>query len=156
MSLMSEKIDFLKNRLQEIENKKNISKIENLFFQLKELIVKADNERVSSGMSEICAQCGKETKSCCGSAIEFKYSDELILINLILGIRCPEGPQVPDMCYFLTDTGCCLIARDVFCINFICDKIKEKVSSEKLKKLRELESLQLDLQFRLEQTLKKI
>lgn len=154
MSPIHEKISIAKNKMKEIE-KKFPSEIEVLLKQLKQFIIQADNERILSGMTEICAQCGQEGKSCCGSAIEFKYSDELLLINLLYGIELPENPEIPDMCHFLTSKGCSLFARDTFCINFICDRIKENIPLEKLKKLQEFEGLQLNLQFKLEEMLKK-
>ncbi|GLI53527.1 hypothetical protein TISLANDTSLP1_12200 [Thermodesulfovibrio yellowstonii] len=156
MHLMNEKIDILKDRVKELEKKGILSRIEELLKQLKEFIIQEDKERLLSGMTEICAKCGKEGKACCGSAIEFKYTDELLLINILLGTKFPDEPEFPDMCFFLTTSGCVLFARDAFCINFICDKIKEKIPLEKLKRLRELEGLHLQLQFRLEQILKQI
>lgn len=152
---MNEKIESIKNRMKELERKGIISKIKDSLNQLRELIIQENNERASSGMTSICAQCGREGKACCGSAIEFKYSDELLLINLLFGVKIPEKPEFPDMCFFLTHSGCALFARDAFCINFICDRIKEKIPLEKLKKLRELEGLHLNLQFQIEQMLKK-
>lgn len=154
MHLMSEKIDVLKSRIEELEKKGTLLKIQDLLHQLKEFIIQENNERALSGMTEICAKCGKEGKACCGSAIEFKYSDELLLINIMLGTKFPDEPEIPDMCFFLKSSGCVLFARDAFCINFICDKIKEKIPIERLKRLRELEGLHLQLQFRLEQMLK--
>lgn len=153
---MEEKIEVLKNRMKELEKKGELSKIEGLLNQLKDFIIQENNERLLCGMTEICAQCGKEGKACCGSAIEFKYSDELLLINLLFGVELPQQPEFPDMCYFLTSSGCLLFARDPFCINFICDRIKEKIPLERLKRLRELEGLHLQLQFKLEQMLKDL
>lgn len=153
---MNEKIDILKQRMKDLENKGVLSKIKSLLNQLKELVTQADNGRVLSGMKEICAQCGKEGKSCCGKGVEFKYSDELLLINLIFGVKVPEETETQEMCFFLGSNGCGLFARDAFCINFICDKVKEQIPIEKLKKLREYECLQLKLQFEIEQILKKL
>lgn len=155
MHLINEKINILKNRIKGLEEKGILSKIHGLLNQLKEFIVEENNERALSGMTEICAQCGKEGKACCGSAIEFKYSDELLLINILLGTKFPNEPEFPNMCFFLTTSGCVLFARDAFCINFICDKIKEKNPLERLKRLREVEGLHLQLQFKLEQIIKQ-
>ncbi|MGB9710900.1 MAG: hypothetical protein ACPLZA_05355 [Thermodesulfovibrio sp.] len=155
MHLITEKIEDLKNRIKELETKGQLSRIQPLLNQLKEFIIQENRERTVCGMSLICAQCGKEGKACCGKNIEFKYSDELLLINLLYGVKIPEEPEFPDMCLFLNESGCVLFARDAFCINFICDKIKEQIPLEKLKKLRQLEGLHLNLQFQVEQMLKK-
>ncbi|MCS7163540.1 MAG: hypothetical protein NZ845_00870 [Thermodesulfovibrio sp.] len=152
---MSEKIDILKEKIKEFERKGILFKIQNSLKSLRELITKENIERALIGMTEICSKCGKEGKACCGSGVEFKYSDELILINLLLGVKFPDEPEFPNMCFFLTSSGCLLFARDAFCINFICDKIKERIPLEKLKNLRELEGLHLHLQFSFEQMLKR-
>ncbi|WP_353684538.1 hypothetical protein V4D30_01745 [Thermodesulfovibrio sp. 3907-1M] len=155
MHLITEKIENLKNRIKQLQTKGQLSRIEFLLDQLKEFILQENRERAFCGMSLICAQCGKEGKACCGKNIEFKYSDELLLINLLYGVEIPEEPEFPEMCFFLKNSGCVLFARDAFCINFICDKIKEQIPLEKLKKLRQLEGLHLNFQFQLEQMLKR-
>lgn len=133
-----------------------LQKINTLLNKLCNFILEAEKERVSTGMANICANCAVENKSCCGSEIELKYSPELLTINLLYERNLPEKAEVPGMCYFLTEQGCSLFARDVFCINFICDKIKISLPPNKIKKLRELEGLQLNLQFTIEEILKKI
>ena len=155
MHLMTEKIELLKEKMKKLEQSKVLLEVQESLNQLREIIIEENNERVKIGMTEICIDCGKSGRVCCGSAIEFKYSDELLLINLILGLNFPTQSQIPDMCFFLSPSGCCLIARDAFCINFICDKIKEKITVDKMKRLRELEGVHLNLQFQIEQRLKR-
>jgi ferredoxin len=155
MHLITEKIESLRKKMKELEKNKVLSQIEETLYQLREIIIEENKERKIIGMTEICIECGKSGKVCCGSAIEFKYSNELLLINLILGVNFPNKSQIPDMCFFLSLSGCCLIARDAFCINFICDKIKEKIPVDKMRRLRELEGLHLNLQFQIEQRLKE-
>ena len=154
MHLITEKIESLRKKIKELEKNKVLSQIEETLYQLREIIIEENKERTIIGMTEICIECGKSGKVCCGSAIEFKYSNELLLINLILGVNFPNQSQIPDMCFFLSLSGCCLISRDAFCINFICDKIKEKIPVDKMRRLRELEGLHLNLQFQIEQRLK--
>ncbi len=129
---------------------------ETLLAELKNYILEAEIERQRTGMSAICAKCGQESKSCCGSGIELKYSPQLLLINILFGVKMPSKHEFPDKCYFIKPDGCCLFARDIFCINFICDKIKGKISPKQLKKLRELEGKQLHIQFILEEKLKRL
>ncbi|MCS7215631.1 MAG: hypothetical protein RMI30_07260 [Thermodesulfovibrio sp.] len=152
---MNEKLKNLKVKVKELEEKGLLSKIENSLFELKELIIKENKERVLCGMTDICAECGKEGKVCCGSAIEFKYSEQLLIINILLGTNFPDEPEFYDMCFFLTSSGCLLFARDTFCINFICDRIRDKIPIDRLKRLTEIEGLHLQLQFKIEQFLKQ-
>lgn len=137
-----------------LQTKEFLPKIHKLLDELKNYIDYAEKERHESGMSQICAQCAMENKPCCGSEIELKYSPELLTINLLYGVNLPKKHEIEGMCFFLKEKGCCLFARDVFCINFICDRIKTALPHGKLKKLRELEGLQLNLQFKIEEILK--
>ncbi len=139
-----------------LQEREYFSEIFQLLNELKKVINDAQKERLETGMAHICAQCAMESKPCCGSEIENKYSVELLTINLLLGISFPTKEKIIEMCFFLTDRGCSLLARDVFCINFICEKIKSQLSPLRLKKLREFEGLQLNLQFKIEEMLKKI
>ncbi len=151
------KIHLAKEKKEKIFQKSEyFSEIFQLLEELKKVINDVQKERLKTGMTNICAQCAMESKPCCGSEIENKYSVELLTINLLLGISFPRKEKNIEMCFFLTEKGCSLLARDVFCINFICEKIKSQLSSLRLKNLREIEGLQLNLQFKIEEILKKI
>ncbi len=153
MSAINEKINVAKTWAKKI---KLSQEFERVLFELKDCIMEADTERKRTGMTAICTKCGQDSESCCGSGIELKYSPQLLLINILFGVKMPSKSEFPDKCYFLKSNGCCLFARDVFCINFICYKIKDKLSPRLLRKLRELEGKQLHLQFILEEKLKKL
>jgi|GEM_PF-486938 len=122
---------------------------------LKELLSSTRRERYESGMAEICADCGTSGKDCCGRGIEFKYSKELLIINMFMGAEIPSKRLLENSCYFLTEKGCSLLVRHVFCVNFLCQKIRDKVSFDRLKRLQELEGRELELSFRLEEFIKK-
>lgn len=157
MSPIHEKIRNARAKKERILNSQKLySEIKTLLNLLKSYIIVVEQERHTSRMADICAKCALESKPCCGSEIELKYSPELLTINLLLGIKLPEKGEIDGMCFFLTEKGCCLFVRDVFCINFICDRIKSEIPSEKIRKLKELEGLQLNLQFHLEEILKNI
>ncbi|MCX7987972.1 MAG: hypothetical protein N2647_00825 [Thermodesulfovibrio sp.] len=150
-----EKINLAKIKKEKIIQKKDFSlELNSLLEELKTHIIGAEKERHKTGMAQICSQCAVENKPCCGSGIELKFSTELLTINLLYGISFPQKAEIDGMCFFLTNKGCCLFARDVFCINFICDRIRTELPINKLKKLRELEGLQLNLQFKIEEILK--
>ncbi|MCX7771261.1 MAG: hypothetical protein N2202_09335 [Proteobacteria bacterium] len=150
-----EKIKLANLKKERIIQAKDFSlELNSLLRELKTYIIDAERERHRTGMAKICSQCAIENKPCCGSGIELKFSPELLTINLLYGISFPNKAKIDGMCFFLTNKGCCLFARDVFCINFICDRIKTELSINKLKKLRELEGLQLNLQFKIEEILK--
>ncbi len=150
------KISTAKSKYELIKQIGIPDEINTLLNELKFYISEANKERRSIGMSEICFLCGTKEVPCCGSGIELKYSSELLLVNMLFGVHMPQGQEFVDRCFFLKKNGCCLFARDVFCINFVCNKIQEKLSINHLKRLRYFEGKQLNLQFIIEEKLKKL
>lgn len=127
-----------------------------LLERLKKTVEFSKEESLKIGMVSICAKCASEGKTCCGSGIEGKYSAELLTINLLLQVPLPKKPEIEGMCYFLSPKGCTLMVRDVFCINYICERIKEKLPPNSLKNLRKLEGEALEIQFTIEEKIKKL
>ena len=77
------------------------------------------------GITPICRDCEeKEGGSCCGKGLENKYSETLLLINLLLDISLPKTRYDQKSCFFLGNKGCLLAARHVICVNYLCAKIK--------------------------------
>lgn len=126
---------------------------ENLTY-LKESIHYSNKERASVGMTQICRECGLLKRDCCGRGIELRYGKELLIINMILGVSIPERPLFQDKCHFLTEKGCLLLARDVFCINYICRSIKDSIPLEDLKRVQQLEDREIKILFELQELLK--
>jgi hypothetical protein len=44
----------------------------------------------------------------------------------------------------------------VICVNYLCNKITDRINPQKLKALREKEGIELDILFRLNERLKKV
>ena len=63
--------------------------------QLKELSARVEASSslcLLSGVARACRLCDREEGgSCCGAGIEDRYSPELLLINLLLGVTLPES-----------------------------------------------------------------
>lgn len=145
----------LAHRLRELilREQKLSEKVIPLINHLRDVLSSLKRESTEIGMVSICAKCAEEGKCCCGSEIEYKYSPQLLAINLLLQVSIPKKPEIEGMCYFLTSKGCCLLARDVFCLNYICERIRDRLTPEMLTRLRELEGEALRLQFELEKSL---
>lgn len=150
------KINIAQKKLIKLEKFGKKDEIESLIDSLRKIILDTENERAKIGMTEICSKCGEQSIPCCGSGIENKYSPELLLINIMMGANLLNDNTQSDRCYFLGMKGCILLARDVFCINYICEKIRDRLQPIKLKELREMEGKQLILQFQLEEKLKRL
>ena len=110
-----------------------------------------------TGIVDLCRDCEeKEGGSCCGAGLEKNYSGMLLLINRLLGATLPHQREEPSSCFFLSSTGCRLLARHVLCINYICNKITSKIEAHQLVALREAEGEEILLLFRVNEKLKKL
>ena len=109
------------------------------------------------GVASLCRDCEqKEGGSCCGKGLEDKYSQTLLLINLLLKVRLPSARHDPRSCFFLEKSGCCLTARHVICVNYLCAKITTNISPEKIALLRKKEGVELDLLFLINERVKHL
>ena len=109
------------------------------------------------GLIPFCRDCEeKEGGSCCGKGLENKYSEKLLLINFLLGISLPKTRYDQKSCFFLGNKGCLLAARHVICVNYLCAKINNSISQDKILLLREKEGIELDLLFLAYERVKKL
>lgn len=144
--MLKEKIE------QSIEKDSNFSILIN---RLKYNVLRSRDFRYSIGLSEICSICGSQGSDCCGKGIELRYTPELLALNLFFGVNFPLKRRFPDSCYFLSEKGCVLLVRDIFCINFLCERIRNTIPFENLKRLWELEGLETEDIFQATEFLKK-
>ncbi len=105
---------------------------------------------VELGIVDICRECAAEGNCCCRKWVENEYGEEILLINLLLGVELPSRRAIPDACFFLTPTGCMLKAREVICVDFLCDRIK-KIGHKNIVKLQNIEGEELEMLFLLEE-----
>jgi hypothetical protein len=86
---------------------------------------------------EGCGTCAtvKPGGGCCGAGIENWYDPYVLLMNLMLGREIPDQRPDKTSCLFLGPTGCRLIARFHFCIDYLCHDIKERLSQTDMEKL---------------------
>jgi len=110
---------------------------------------------VELGVVEICRECAMEGNCCCRKWVENEYGEEILLVNLLLGVELPSRRAIPDACFFLTSTGCMLKAREVICVDFLCDRIK-RIGHENIVKLQNIEGEELETLFLLEEKIRAI
>jgi hypothetical protein len=124
---------------------------------LKNAVYWSRQQMLRTGIVDCCRDCEeKEGGSCCGSGLEKHYSGILLLINLLLGVTLPQQREEPSSCFFLSSTGCRLLARHVLCINYVCTKITSRIKPDQLAALREAEGEEILLLFQVNETLKKL
>ena len=110
-----------------------------------------------TGIVAACRQCEEEEGgSCCGSGIEDRYSEILLLLNLLWDVALPEDRLFQDSCYFLGDSGCRLKIRDVLCVNYLCTAVQKRLTPTELSRVQQAVGCELDTVFLLQETVKKI
>ncbi len=111
---------------------------------------------LSSGVAKECKVCEEEEGgSCCGAGIENTYSPELLLINLLLGVRLPDFRSSSGSCFFLGEGGCRLSAREILCINYLCKKLQKTIPPEMRLRLQEVNGAEMDFIFLLHERIKR-
>ena len=132
--------------------------------QIRDLLERLDRSLETSrevmfrgGVVAACRWCEEEAGgSCCGAGIENRYTIHLLLMNLLLGVSLPDRRAWTDSCYFLGEAGCCLQARHVLCVNYLCEKLRRDLDPGVLQDLQQSSGTELDTGFVLHEALKKI
>ena len=108
-----------------------------------------------TGVVAECTRCAmQDGGSCCGSGIENKFDVINLLINLLMGVELPSEPWDPTGCWFLGEKGCRIVARHVICVNFMCRRLYDALSPEKVKAVQEAMQRETENGFMLEEYLK--
>ena len=109
-----------------------------------------------SGVAGACRLCDREEGgSCCGAGIEDRYTPELLLINLMLGVTLPESRNSAKSCHFWGERGCVLPVRDILCVNYLCTRLQKTIAPEKLLELQEANGSEMELLFMLHDRIRK-
>lgn len=116
---------------------------------LKTAIERSRRSMAESGILQVCGDCERNGGSCCGAGLENRYTDLLLLINLLLGVELPAERRDRRSCFFLGEHGCRLAARHVLCINYLCHGITSRIDPSRITELRAHEGNEIHLLFRL-------
>jgi hypothetical protein len=119
--------------------------------QLRELAAKIEasaGASLRSGVARACRRCDEQGGgSCCGIGIEDRYTPELLVINLLLGVTLPETRHWANSCRFLRERGCVLRARDIICVNYLCPTLQKTIPPEELLRLQEATGSEMEALF---------
>jgi hypothetical protein len=108
------------------------------------------------GILALCKRCDEEEGgSCCGAGIENRYSPHLLLLNLLLAVDLPDERSFANSCFFLGKEGCELKARHILCSNYLCSKILESLTLEKLMTLQAVTGEEMETVFHLHEAVKQ-
>jgi hypothetical protein len=132
-------------------------RLADLLATLNGAICRSRETMLRTGIVGLCRECEeKEGGSCCGAGLEKHYSGLLLLINRLLGAPLPVHREETSSCFFLSSSGCRLLARHVLCINYVCHKITSRIKPDRLAALREAEGEEILLLFQVNERLKTL
>jgi len=132
-------------------------RLADLLATLNGAISRSRETMLRTGIVGLCRECEeKEGGSCCGAGLEKHYSGLILLINRLLGVTLPADREETSSCFFLSSSGCRLLARHVLCINYVCHKITSRIKPVQLASLREAEGEEILLLFQVNERLKKL
>ena len=131
--------------------------VDRLLAELRAHVVASRESMVGTGLVENCRACEEEEGgSCCGRGMEDHYDGVLLLINLMLDAVIEKEWRDEESCLFLGSTGCRLPARDHICVNYLCMKMGERLSSTAVAEMRKRQGCELDTLFRLTDHITKL
>lgn len=92
---------------------------------------------------------------CCGAGIENWYDSYVLLMNLMLGRTIPEDRPDEESCLFLGPSGCRLMTRFHFCINYLCPEITSRLSKQDIEVLTSQNGREIYLGWQLENIIRE-
>lgn len=106
------------------------------------------------GIYEQCAICGNGPKGgCCLKEAETWYEPICLIINMLFGVRLGIT-ESKEKCSFLGESGCILIYKNEFCLNFFCDHLIGLIGIQNIRHLRSLVGKELQVGLRIEDYLR--
>ncbi len=133
---------------------------QNLSSLLPELKLQANRSKElmqAIGLTSVCIRCAEvnQGSGCCSRAIEQWYEIPTLILNLLLGCTLPKRHRDPSTCIFLGETGCTLLVRYHFCVNYLCEHIKNEIPPKDLERLRRQYGRELYISWKLEKEIWK-
>jgi len=124
------------------------AEIARLLAELRDSIAASRESMIAADLVEACRACEEEEGgSCCGCGMEDHYDGVLLLINLLLGVSIEREWRDEQSCPFLGSTGCRLAARDHVCVNYLCLKVRDRISPSAVAEMRRCQGRELHTLF---------
>lgn len=102
-------------------------------------------------MGALCSSCAATAKGGCCSAFMAGNTDVMqLVINTLLGVLVVKQHNREEECCYLGDSGCIFPAKPIFCLNYNCTAILNRIDQNILDRLNRLSGLVLQCQLDLE------
>ena len=83
-----------------------------------------------------CSACAADNPGgCCFPEVGRSLGQACLLANLLLGVELPRAGSVAGSCFFVGPTGCRLLIRDAFCVNYFCPAQEQRLGPAALARL---------------------
>ena len=125
--------------------------------QLGQEATKLTDQMRALGMGEACSLCAARSfGGCCSAYMAANCDVVLLVLNRLLGtdlrIQTHEN-QGRDACCFLDPAGCIFLVKPIFCLNYYCGHLQERIAPADMQKLQTQTSRVLGLQCAFEEQL---
>ncbi len=121
--------------------------------KVKAAVEDLDTHMEAMDMGKTCSCCAATPKGgCCSAYMGHESNDALqLLMNLLAGVDVKLVRDDGVECCFLAPAGCILLFKPVFCLNYLCARIREDSDENQLDLLEQKTGALLTAQSILEQ-----
>lgn len=119
------------------------------------VILQKDMARIMADLDHgaLCAVCGaRDGGGCCSSFMSAENDAPQLLLNLLIGVPVAALREDAECC-FLGNTGCLLLFKPMFCLNYNCQRIRQSAAPAQMQRLEQAVGCLLQQQYGLEQLL---
>jgi len=112
-----------------------------------------DSHMTAMDMGKTCSACAaRPDGGCCSAYMGHENNDALLLLmNILAGVDVRIVREDEIECCFLAETGCILLFKPIFCLNYLCRHIQKESKMKQLALLEQKTAALLTAQSRLEQ-----
>lgn len=134
-----------------MEQLENNGPIKEALFRLRRDAALLQKHMLSMGMDRLCSCCAAKVGGGCCSAYMADNSDAILLfINALMNVRVTQQQTNNRECCFLGQTGCTLLIKPIFCLNYNCLHIHVAAEQCRINTLERLAGILLQEQIQLE------
>lgn len=150
----ADKLNKAKNLLQNYGEKlSQDAKIKKQVAVVKDAVLQLDAHMAAMDMGRICTACAAMPDGgCCSAYMGHENNDALLLLmNILAGVDVRIVHEDGIECCFLAETGCILLFKPIFCLNYLCGHIQKESDQKQLSQLEQKAGALLTAQGQLEQ-----
>jgi len=122
---------------------------------VKDEVSSLDVHMTAMDMGKTCSHCAATPNGgCCSAYMGHENNDALLLLmNILAGVKVRLVCDNEVECCFLGERGCILLFKPIFCLNYLCWRIREGSDGEELGVLEQKSGALLTAQSNFEQML---